>query len=329
MFKQIHIPVDNSNYSDYCTDMGISLAEKFGGRLVGSHVYGASFHDKRFRDMEGGLPGCYREEERLNKSRTIHNSLIEGGLRSISHAYLDSFKEKCIKAGIAFECKIMEGKNWLELVKEVRSHPYDLMIMGIRGLGALNGSLIGSVCERVIRRARIDILAVKNGNPIREKVAVAVDGSDHSFSSFHKAAVLARTFDLEMEVLSVYDPHFHRRAFQALAGLLPPERGGNFRFKEQEKLHDEIIDDGLGKIYQGYLNRAQELGRGEGLEAKATLLAGKAYPEICRYLETDPPSLLVVSRFGAHQVEESDIGSTAENLLRFAPCNVLITCDSP
>lgn len=328
MYKQILIPIDNSDYSHSCIDMGIALAGRFGSQLIGSHVYSASLHDRRFRDMEGGLPGCYREEERLNKSRNVHNSLIGDGLRLISQAYLDSFKEKCTRTGIPFECKIMEGKNWLELVKEVRTHPYDLMIMGIKGLGAVNESLIGSVCERVIRKARIDILAVKNGKPIREKIAVAIDGSDHSFSAFQKGIILAKAFNLKMEVLSVYDPYFHRRAFQALAGLLSKEGEEKFRFKEQERLHDEIIDDGLGKIYQGYLNQAQDMGRREGLEVKTRLLGGKAWHEIVRYLGSDSPSLLVISRFGGHRVEESDIGSTTENLLRSAPCNVLITGSS-
>jgi nucleotide-binding universal stress UspA family protein len=98
-----------------------------------------------------------------------------------------------------------------------------------------------------------------------------------------------------------------------------------FRFKDQEKLHDEIIDDGLGKIYQGYLDQAVQTGLAEGIEVKSTLLAGKAYDEIEKYLEKDPPSLLVVSRFGAHKTDEQDIGNTTENLLRLAPCNMLIT----
>ncbi len=328
MFKKIHIPIDNSDYSLYCTDMGISLAARFGGQLTGSHVYGASLHDRRFRDMEVGLPQHCREEERLKKSRAVHNSLIEDGLRLISDAYLDSFKKKCLKAGIPFECKLREGKNWLELVKEMRAHPYDLAIMGIKGLGAINGSLIGGVCERVIRKVRIDVLAIKNSKPIQEKIVVAIDGSDHSFSAFHKGLVLTKAFNLKMEALSVYDPHFHRRAFKALVGLLSEEREKRFRFKEQETLHDEIIDDGLGKVYQAYLNRAVDMGKKEGIEVGTTLLTGKAYHEICRYLENDSTSLLVMGRFGAHQVEESDIGSTAENLLRLAPCNVLITGSS-
>jgi nucleotide-binding universal stress UspA family protein len=132
-------------------------------------------------------------------------------------------------------------------------------------------------------------------------------------------------FGVEVEALSVYDPHFHRRAFQALVGVLSEEAGKVFRFREQEKLHDEIIDDGLGKIYQGYLDRAVEMGLDEGVHVKGTLLAGKASTEICKYLEAHASALLVMSRFGAHKTDEQDIGNTAENLLRFARCNVLIT----
>ncbi|MFI5295546.1 MAG: universal stress protein [Thermodesulfovibrionales bacterium] len=326
MYKKILVPVDNSKYSQYCTDLGITLAGRFGSDLTGSHVYSAGLHDKRFRDMEVGLPGHYKEEERLRRSRKVHDSLIGDGLRLISDAYLDSFKRGCTEAGIQFSCKLMEGKNWLEILRDVRSSGYDLVIMGVLGLGAVNGNLIGGVCERVARKARTDVLAVKNGSPLGKRIVVGIDGSAEGFSAFGKAVILGKLFDLKVEAVSVYDPHFHRRAFQALVGVLSGEAGKMFKFTEQEKLHDEIIDDGLGKIYQGHLDRAYLAGRKEGMEVKTVLLAGKAYSEICRYLEKDPPSLLVVSRFGAHQTEEMDIGNTAENLLRLAPCSVLLSC---
>ncbi|MBI4340522.1 MAG: universal stress protein, partial [Chloroflexi bacterium] len=35
-------------------------------------------------------------------------------------------------------------------------------------------------------------------------------------------------------------------------------------------------------------------------------------------------SLLVVGRYGVHRTDNLDLGSTAENLLRLAPCHVLI-----
>ncbi len=328
MYKKILIPIDNSKYSHYCTDIGISIAEKLGSQLIGSHVFSAGLHDRRFKDMEVGLPGDYQEEERLKKSRMTHNSLIEDGLQLISNAYLDLFEKKCIEAGISFNRKLMEGKNWLELVKDIRSSHYDLVIIGILGLGATNGSLIGSVCERVVRKVSTDVLVLKNGRFLNERIVVAIDGSHHSLSAFSKALALGKLFNLEIEVVSVYDPYFHRRAFKALAGVLCEEGGKMFKFREQEKLHDDIIDEGLRKIYEEYLRGAVEIGSKERREVKTTLLAGKACYEICKYLGTNSPSLLAISRFGAHQAEESEIGNTAENLLRLAPCNVLMTYSS-
>jgi nucleotide-binding universal stress UspA family protein len=325
MYKKIFIPIDNSKYSRFCTDMGVSLAARLGSDLTGSHVYSAALHDKRFRDMEVGLPGHYQEEERLKRSRKVHDSLIGDGLKMISDAYLESFQKECRDSAVPYSCKMMEGKNWSELVKEVRTSGYDLVIMGILGLGAMNGNLIGSVCERVVRKVTADVLVIKNNAPLSGRLVVAIDGSDHSFSAMKKALVLGKQFHSEIEAVSVYDPYFHRRAFQALVGVLSEEAGKMFRFKEQEKLHDEIIDDGLGKIYEGYLEQAVKMGSAEGVEVKSTLLAGKAYDEIHKYLEKDPPSLLLVSRFGAHKTDEQDIGNTAENLLRLAPCNLLIT----
>ncbi len=324
-YKKILIPIDNSKYSRYCTDLGVSLAARFGSELTGSHVYSANLHDKRFRDMEVGLPRHYQEEEKLKKSRKVHDSLIGDGLRMISDAYLESFKTACQESAIPFNGKMIEGKNWLELVKDARISGYDLVIMGLLGLGAINGNLIGSVCERVSRKIRTDLLVIKSGAPLAGRVVVAIDGSDHSFSALNRALALSKQFQLKIEAVSVYDPYFHRRAFQALVGVLSEEAGKRFRFKDQEKLHDEIIDDGLGKIYQGYLDLAVQMGITEGIEVKGMLLAGKAYDEIKKYLEKEPPSLLVMGRFGAHKTDEQDIGNTTENLLRLAPCNMLIT----
>lgn len=329
MFKKIFIPIDNSKYSRYCTVIGTALAGQFGSELTGSHVYSANLHDRRFRDMETGLPGHYREEERLKKSRKVHDSLIGDGLRLISDAYLENFKQACRNSAVPFNCKMVEGKNWLELVKDVRESGYDLVILGILGLGAMNGNLIGSVCERVVRKVGADVLVVKSDTPLSGRVVVAIDGSEHSYSALHKALALAHKFDFTIEAVSAYDPFFHRRAFQALVGVLSDEAGKMFRFKDQEKLHDEIIDDGLGKIYRDYLDRAVRMGQDEGVAVKSALLAGKAYDEIKKYLENKPPSLLVVGRFGAHKTDEQDIGSTAENLLRLAPCNVLISGGVP
>ncbi len=325
MYKDILIPVDNSKHSNYCIEMGVAIAGKTGAQLTGNHIYSERLHDKRFRDMEAGLPGHYQQEERLQESRKVHGSLIGKGLRLISDAYLDVFEKRCVEAGVSCSRKLIEGKNWFQIVQDVRDSRYDLLIMGILGLGAVNGDLIGSVCERVVRRVDTDVLVVKNNSSLAGRIVVGIDGSTHSFAALDKALEFGEHFDLKVEAVAVYDPHFHSKAFQGLAGVLSEEAGKMFKFKEQEKLHDEVIDSGLGKIYKGYLDQAAKVGEKKGVEIKTTLLAGKSYHEIQKFLQADPPSLLIISRFGAHQAEEAVIGNTTANLLHLAPCNMLIT----
>lgn len=325
MYKNILIPIDNSQYSNFSIDLGVLVAEKLGSHVTGSHVYSATLHDRRFKDMEGGLPEPYRAEERLNRSQKVHNSLIADGLRLISNSYLDVFEKKCVEKAIPCSRKLMEGKNWFELVKDIRDSRYDLIVLGIQGLGAVNGSFIGSVCERVVRNVGADVLVVKNKRAIYAgRIVVAIDGSNRSFLALDRALEFGATFASEVEAVSVFDPYFHTVAFKSLVGVLSREAGEKFRFKEQEKMHDEVIDKGLKKVYQQHLDRAAETGRKRGINVKTTLLAGKPFHEICKFVEEKTPSLLVISRYGAHQAEEPQLGNTAENLIRLARCNVLL-----
>src|SRR6185503_2689273 len=58
---------------------------------------------------------------------------------------------------------------------------------------------------------------------------------------------------------------------------------------------------------------------------KTQILIGKPFQVIMQWVEEIKPSLLVIGRHGAHRVENTELGSQAENLLRLAPCSVLLT----
>ena len=325
MYKKIFVPLDNSKFSDYSSELGISIAKKFDSEITGGHVYAASLHHKRFREMESGLPEKYRDESELKKQREIHNTLIGKGLRMISDSYLDSMVKKSRESNVPFKRNIMEGKNYLELVKDIETNDYDLVIIGVLGLGEVNGNLIGSVCERVVRRINTDVLVVKNDKPLEGKVIVTVDGSEQSSRAVDMASGLAAKYNMEIELLSVFDPHYHRVAFEGIAKVLSGEMGDVFKSDEQEKLHEDVIDKGLEKIYDGHLEIALNKVRDLGLDARTTLLEGKPYNEILKYIDKVKPSLLVVGRTGIHAINGLDIGSSTENILRYAKCNVLIT----
>ncbi len=327
MYKTIYIPVDNSDHSNMAVDLGIQLAKTFGSKIVGSHVYAAKMHDKRFKQMEAGLPEEYHDEKELDRQRQIHDSLITRGLQIITDSYLDYVEKKCSEANLPLERRSLEGRNWKVLAEDINTNGYDLVVMGALGVGAVKDSVIGSNTERLARRVRnSDMLIVKQTQPMTGgKIVVAVDGSPYSFGGLMTGITLGKALNKPVEAISAFDPYFHYAAFHSIAGVLNEEAGKVFRFKEQEKLHEEIIDSGLAKIYQSHLDISRELAQAEQTDLKTTLLDGKAFEKIIQYVRKDIPWLLIVGRIGVHSDDDMDIGSNTENLLRSAPCNILIS----
>lgn len=332
MYEQIFVPVDNSDHSLASIDLAVDLAGRLGASLVGSHAYAARMHDYRFKQMEFTLPEEYLLEEEMEKQRKIHDTLITMGLELISDSYLTVMEKRCREANLPFQPKMYDGKNWKVIVRDIEESGYDLVVMGALGLGAVRDSVLGSVCSRVVRRIRTDCLVVKNtdrmqevGEPFGGQIIVAVDGSPESFAGLKTALELGRLFDRPVEAISVYDPYLHYAMFNSIVNVLTEKASKVFRFKEQEQLHEEVIDTGLAKIYQSHLEVARRIAAQEGVDLKITLLDGKAFDKILQYVRREKPWLLVVGRIGVHSDEEMDIGSNTENLLRLAPCNVLLS----
>lgn len=328
MYKHIYIPVDNSEYSDAIMHPAIALGKAFGASLVGSHVVAAGLHAHRFRQMESTLPEKYRDETTLERQRRNHAALIAKGLHLIAESYLDVMASKAQQAGLPFVRKVLDGKNYAALVRDIRESGYDLVLLGALGLGAVKDSLVGSVCERVVRRARTDVFVVKNTLPLEEAcgaIVVGIDGSAQAYAGLRAGLALGKAFARPVEAVAVYDPFLHGLIFHRLVGVLSEKAAALFRSKEQEQLHEEVIDRGLAQIYRSHLEVARKVAEGEGVPLKTTLLSGKPFDRILQHVRTTQPWLLVLGRVGFHSDEDLDIGSTSENLLRLAPCHVLLT----
>ena len=338
MYKKIFVPVDNSDHSMASIDVAVNLAKRLDSELVGSHAYAARMHDYRFKQMEFTLPEEYLVEEEMEKQRKIHDTLITMGLELISDSYLTVMQKRCAEEKLPFEPKMYDDKNWKIIVKDIEESDYDLVVIGALGLGAVRDSVLGSVCSRVVRRVRTDTLVVKNTEPFdaqlgvgeigdtdHDHIIVGVDGSPESFAGLKTALELGRLLDKRVEAVSVYDPYLHYAMFNSIVNVLTEKASKVFKFKEQEQLHEEVIDTGLAKIYQSHLEVARRLAADEGVDLKITLLDGKAFDKILQYVRREKPWLLVVGRIGVHSDQEMDIGSNTENLLRLAPCNVLLS----
>jgi nucleotide-binding universal stress UspA family protein/predicted Zn-ribbon and HTH transcriptional regulator len=265
------------------------------------------------------------------------------GLELISDSYLKVMKDRCETEQLPFEEKMMDGRNFKVLVDDINDSDYDLVIIGALGLGAVRDSVIGSVCERVIRRTKTDTLVIKNISPMEDQlrvngngevkhelgnggnIVVCVDGSPESFAGLRSAISLGKAVNKEVEAIAVYDPYLHYTMFNSIVDVLTEKASKVFKFKEQEQLHEDVIDTGLAKIYHSHLEVARKIAKEDDVDLKITLLDGKAFEKIIQYVRRERPWLLVIGRIGVHSDEEMDVGSNTENLLRLAPCNILLS----
>jgi nucleotide-binding universal stress UspA family protein len=119
LFKEIFLPVDNSQHSDWAVDRAIEIATISGGRITGNHVYAARLHDVRFRQLETGLPAQFQTPEEIKRQRKVHDKLIEKGLQLISDSFLDQVERRCATTGVVLRRQLLEGINYEEVVKEV------------------------------------------------------------------------------------------------------------------------------------------------------------------------------------------------------------------
>ncbi len=321
---RILVALDASDHANRALDEALRLAATAKGTITGIHAYAAALHDRRFRQMEGGLPARYHDETEMMHQRDVHDDLIGRGLGIISDSYHDVAAKACDAAGRPYKRLSPEGKNYRRILEATSSGEFDLLAMGARGLGSVPGGQLGSVCERLARRSPIDLLVIKDaGRAIGDgPIVVALDGSQQSWGALMTALDLGRRLGVPVHAIAAYDPYYHYVAFNKIAGVLSEEAGQVFRFKEQERLHEELIDEGIAKIYDAHLSVARTIAADAEQEITCKLLDGKPYKAILGYLDNVGASLLMLGKIGIHADDGLDIGSNAEALLRLANCHV-------
>ena len=198
-YREIFVPVDNSNAADWAVDRAIELCAKWDGRITGNHVYAARLHDIRFRQLETGLPAKFQTPEEIKKQRKIHDKLIEKGLQLIADSFLDQVGKRCEAAGVRLTRQLLEGINYEEIANEVN-----------RGAGRLPG-LIGFDPNRASSydggdKVRTDVKVGENGRLVAEEE----DG----------AARLAGSSGRQYDLLAIGAHGLGRQPYSQLGGVV-------------------------------------------------------------------------------------------------------------
>jgi len=199
VYREIFVPVDNSQHSDWAVDRAIELARRSQGRLTGNHVYAARLHDVRFRQLETGLPAQFQTPDEIKKQRKIHDKLIEKGLQLIADSFLDQLGKRCDAAGVPLTRQLLEGINYEEIVNEVN-----------RGAGRLPG-LIGFDPNRAA--------GYDGGEKVRSDVQVGANGRLVAEDE-DQAARLVGSSGRQYDLLAVGAHGLGRQTFSQLGGVV-------------------------------------------------------------------------------------------------------------
>jgi nucleotide-binding universal stress UspA family protein len=291
--------------------------------VTACHVYGADIHRRRFSDMEPGLPEQYQQGETLTGLRTAHDRLIHEGFRTLSAEYIEDFAASAGRAGIAVESVAAEGRSYVGILHLARTRQCNLIVLGADGLGAVGNGMLGGTTSRVLQNAPCDVLVARRP-PDTGPVLAGVDGSDEALKAVAKAVSLASAMKKPVHLAAAYDPDFHTRVFGVMAQSLSPEGQEQVGLAGQEKLHDSIINKGLGTLYADFLRQAEHRFSANGAAIKTFLVTGKAYRALDSQAGDSGADLVVVGRHGAHKQLGSRLGSNAEGLLRTTSANVLV-----
>ena len=250
-YSRIYVPVDRSGHSFAAIDLAIDLASRLGASLVGCHA------------------------------RT--GSAASDGL--------ELMQECCRTASIPLRTKSLDAghRPHTAILHDLGAEGCDLVVVGALGEGAVPGSQIGSVAERIARGSPAGVVIVKDLLPDPDAALLAaVDGSAPSLRALEVALDLSRASGRGIEAIVVGEARLAGEASRATEAA-----------------------------------RAAAAARGVDLEVVVS--EGKPFDRILAACSDRRPWLLALGRNGADALDDlDDLGSTAANLLRLASCNLLV-----
>lgn len=147
VFKNVLVAIDGSKPSTNALEAAAELASKFGAKIHLVHVV---------REMQVPLnPGLMDAYEKLHRQR--HDLLNAAGEQLLNQA-----KRSLESKGIdAVETDIGSGDPASAIVDYAGRNKIDLIIIGSRGLGQIEGMLMGSVSRKVSNTAKTNCLIMR------------------------------------------------------------------------------------------------------------------------------------------------------------------------
>jgi nucleotide-binding universal stress UspA family protein len=226
-----------------------------------------------------------------------------------------------VPSGVMLDLRIEEAAEIQEeILKQARTLPADLLVLGSHGRSGLSKFVLGSIAEKVLRRAPCPVMIVPPrapdtppDKPVRfERILCAVDFSPASVRALEHAMALAEEGSARLTVLHAIE--------------IPPE-------VREHPLVGEIDVDGIRAAAEAdRLRRLRALVPDEVrtyCTVETAVREGAASREVLRLAAEQDSDLIVMGVQGRRTVDLLVFGSTTARVTRAATCPVLVIPQAP
>lgn len=144
--KKILVATDFSEHAQLAVRYGAEFAKQFSAELLICHVV-------PYPDLISQLPPT--------AEAYIPSNLHEIHVRTAEEQGQKLIAEFCQGVNAAF--RYCSGSPFVEIIRLAKEEDVDLLIIGTHGRGAVAHMLLGSVAERVVRKAPCPVLTIRSG----------------------------------------------------------------------------------------------------------------------------------------------------------------------
>ena len=142
--KHVLVPTDFSNTSDVALRYGRAFAEAFGATLHIVHIIEEPYGQPWAVETYGFSLAALQDEwikEAETRMKTVLAEEQRAGTKAVTGTVL--------------------GHPVMEILRYAKENAIDLVVMGTHGRGPLSHVVMGSVAERVVRKATCPVLTVR------------------------------------------------------------------------------------------------------------------------------------------------------------------------
>lgn len=298
--KQVLCPVDFSDFSRHALAQAAVIARWYDAALTVFHAYPAGPPPV----LLGAYLAPISTEPVPPPTPETHNEIL---------AELKRFAGAVNTADVLVRFEARPGGAVQAILDEAKSLSADLIVLGTHGRSGLDRLLLGSVAERVLRKARCPVLTVpppvsgveEDALRLFKRILCPVDFSDPSFAALNYALSLAKEADAQLLLMHV------------ITGM--PDMS-------EWKQPNPVVLDYLRVTEEEALARLRGAVPKEAhawCQPEEILATGTPYREILRVARQRDVHLIVMGIYGRNPLDLLFFGSTAHQVVRTASCPVL------